>query len=133
MADAILTASGAVGREFESLRAHQFLVAVPCPIGLAAANFPEAFILIIELQQAIARVVALAAVGAGNEAANVQSPTIVILSDRKTGAATARDEKHAKSCLVQLLHLSVPGRAQVLLVPLSRRKCVRASAPAVSF
>src|ERR1019366_6864 len=63
---------------------------------LAAADFPKAFILVVESQEPIARVVTLAAVGAGNEAAEVHSTAVVILGNGKAGAATARDEEHAK-------------------------------------
>ncbi len=76
------------------------------PDALATADLPEAFILIVERQQAIARVVALAAPGAGNEAAEVHSPPVVILSHGKTQAAAARDEEHTK-LLRGIFHRSV--------------------------
>jgi len=69
------------------------------PDALAAADFPEAFVLVVEGQQAIARIVTLAAVGAGNEAADVHSAAVVIFGNGKTGAATARDEEHAETLL----------------------------------
>jgi len=64
--------------------------------GSAAADFPEAFSLVVERQQAIARVVTLAAVRAGNEAADMHSAAVVILGNGKRRAATAGDEEHAK-------------------------------------
>ncbi len=66
----------------------------------AAPDFPEVFVLIVERQQAIARVVTLAAFGTGNEAADVHSPPVVILGHGKAHAATAGDEEHAKFFLV---------------------------------
>src|SRR5450755_1899119 len=69
---------------------------VSCLAALASPNFPKAFLLVVEREQAIARVVALAAVRAGNEAANVHSPPVVIFGDGKGRAATAGDEEHAE-------------------------------------
>ena len=65
-----------------------------------AADLPKAFILVIKLQQAIARVVALAAIGAGNKASDVHAAAVVILGNGKVRAATARDEEHAEFLLV---------------------------------
>jgi hypothetical protein len=48
------------------------------------------------MQQAIARVMAFAALRAGNETANVHSAAVVILGNSKATATTARDDKHAK-------------------------------------
>jgi hypothetical protein len=61
----------------------------------AAADLPKSFILIIERQQPVTRVVALATVRAGNEAADVHPAAVVILGHGKTGAATAWDKEHA--------------------------------------
>ncbi len=63
----------------------------------APADLPEMFGLIVKAEQAIARVVTLAAVRAGNEAPDVHSAAVVILGHGKAGAATARDQKHAKA------------------------------------
>ena len=53
------------------------------------------FLLVVEREQTIARVVTLAAVGARNEAADVHSSAVVIFGDGKDQAATAGDEGHA--------------------------------------
>ena len=50
---------------------------------------------IAEAQHAIFRIVTLAAIGTGDEAANVRAPTIEVLSDGKCSATTAWDEEHA--------------------------------------
>ena len=71
-----------------------------------AADFPEALRLVIERQQAIARVVTLAAVRAGNEAAEVHSLAVVILGNGEGGAATAGDQEHARVLLVASVHLN---------------------------
>ena len=60
----------------------------------------------MKAQEAIARVVALAAVGAGNEAAQVHASAIKVLGDGKGCATTARDEEHAEALL---LVSAVPG------------------------
>src|ERR1700687_3123234 len=70
-----------------------------------ATDFPEALILVVEDQQAIAGVVTLTTVGAGNEAADVHSLAVVIPGNGKAGAATARDEEHAKVFLASHLVL----------------------------
>ena len=65
-----------------------------------AADFPEALVLIIERQQAIAGIVALAALGTGDEATDVHSRSVVIVGNGKAGATAARNDKHAKVFLV---------------------------------
>jgi hypothetical protein len=62
----------------------------------ASANLPEAFVLIVEMQSAISRIVALAAVGAGNETADVHSLPIEIFGNCKGRATTAGDQEHAE-------------------------------------
>jgi len=79
------------------------------PDALASADLPEAFVLVVESQQPITRVVTPAAVGAGNEAADVHSPAVVILGNGKAGAATARDQKHAKIPLGSRIVLRRPS------------------------
>jgi hypothetical protein len=64
--------------------------------GLAAVYLPEVFVVIAEAEQAVARVVTLATVGAGNEAAKVHSLAVEVLGYSEGPATTARDEEHAK-------------------------------------
>lgn len=52
--------------------------------------------MIAKTQQAVARVVALAAVGAGNEAAKVHTFAVEVFGYSKGRAAAAGDQKHAK-------------------------------------
>ena len=63
---------------------------------LAAAHLPESFLLIVKCQQAIARVVPLAALRARIETADVHSLSVVVLGNGKAGTATAGDQEHAK-------------------------------------
>ena len=60
---------------------------------LAPAHFPEVLFLIIEMQQPVPRIVALAAVGAGNEAADVHPLAIVVFGDGKGAPTTAGYEE----------------------------------------
>src|SRR5450755_1295567 len=62
----------------------------------ATANLPEAFLLVVERQESIARVVALAAFGAGDKAAEVHSLAVIIFGNGNARAATARDQEHTK-------------------------------------
>jgi hypothetical protein len=45
--------------------------------------------MISDVKDAVARVVALAAIGAGDEAADVHALVVEVLADRESGAATA--------------------------------------------
>ena len=63
--------------------------------------------------QVVPRVVALAAVGTGNEAAEVHSLAIVILGDGKACAATARDQEHAELLLGFRFFLLLLGRVSL--------------------
>jgi hypothetical protein len=70
---------------------------VPCLTGvLAIINGPKALLMITEVKQAIARIVPLAALGAGNEAAQVHSLAIIVLGNSEAQAATAGDQEHAE-------------------------------------
>jgi hypothetical protein len=63
---------------------------------LAIINGPKAFLMITEAKQAIARIVPLAALGTGNEAAQVHSLTIIVLGNSEAQAATTGDQEHAE-------------------------------------
>ena len=56
---------------------------------------PETLLVIPDLERAIARVVALAAIGAGDEAADVHAFVVEIVRDGESRTATARDEKES--------------------------------------
>ena len=64
----------------------------------AIFHLPEAVLVATKMQQAVARVMALAACGAGNETAEVHSPAVVFLGNGKGGAAAAGDQEHARIC-----------------------------------
>jgi hypothetical protein len=98
----------------------------------AAADFPKMFRLVVEGEEAIARVVPLAAVGAGNEAADVHSAAVVIFGNGKAGAATTGDEEHAEVFLVCCLVLGSAVVHQLLAFSLSAfDRCQRALLPPV--
>jgi len=62
----------------------------------AAVNLPEALRLVVQGQEAIARVVAFAAAWAGNKAAEMGSAPIKVFGHRKAGPATAGNQKKTK-------------------------------------
>jgi hypothetical protein len=61
---------------------------------LAVIDAPIAFPMIAEAEQTVSGIVALAAVGAGDEAAKVHASAIKVPGNRETCATTARDEEH---------------------------------------
>lgn len=78
------------------------LLSIPKPayaeahVQLALVHFPIAFLLVSELKQPVARVVALAAGGAREITAQLASMLIEIARDRKSPAATARHQVNAQ-------------------------------------
>src|ERR1035438_2266596 len=71
------------------------------------------FLLIIERQQTIARIVAFPAIGAGNKTADVHSAVIVIRRNRKACPATARDQEHPQTANRIVLHCASLHRNQL--------------------
>jgi len=65
----------------------------------AAGDFPKLFFLIIEAQKPIPRIVALAAVGARNKAAQMRAMTVKVFRNGKGCAATARNKEHVRMFL----------------------------------
>src|ERR1035441_410326 len=71
------------------------------------------FLLIIECQQTIARIVAFPAIRAGNKTADVHSAVIVIRRNRKACPATARDQEHPQTANRIVLHCASLHRNQL--------------------
>jgi hypothetical protein len=59
-------------------------------------NRPKMLVLIAQPKQSIARIMALATFGAGDEASQVHAATVIVHSDRKSRSTTARDEENAR-------------------------------------
>ena len=70
-----------------------------------AVHFPEMFRLISETQEPVARIMPLAAIGAGNEAADVHALAIKVFRNSKARATTTWDEEHAHRIPFLLAHL----------------------------
>jgi len=68
-------------------------------------NRPKMFVLIAQPKQSVARIMALAAYRAGNEAAKMHAAAVIVHSYRESCSATARDEKNAR---VRLLFYDPP-------------------------
>ncbi len=74
------------------------------PLRLAFVDFPVAFAVIPKMQQAVCRIVALAAIGALQEPAPGAALLIVVRRDSECRPAAAGNEKHLEPIITGLGH-----------------------------
>jgi len=90
----------------------------------AAIDLPKMFVLKTKTQQPIPRIMALATIRAGNEAAQVHAVAVEVFGDGKGPAATAGDQQHAKVRM---------GLARMLLLGVrARHRARRAAMPTIA-
>src|SRR6266404_2557756 len=88
------------------LRAHAILHSLPASLGgyqtSAAVHLPKAFLRIAHSQNPVLRIMTLAAIRTGKEAADMRALAVEVLGNGKSRAATAWDEEHAGMLLLFL-------------------------------